>query len=303
MEGAGRGVCQVWYLRYNGEISGIEVGQNTKDIAGCFAFSNPITVTRKSGASCGSSGPLVLEHGSTEVGGEWKMIQLSNSYNSPVVVATVHTPGLSAKPVVSRVRNAADSQFELKVQNPGGTVSASYKVSYIVVEEGVYNKSEHGIDMEAIKESSEITASKARWKTENRTSNNDYDVPIVLGQVMSDNDEDWSVFWSSRQGIRQLAPSRDNIAAGKHVGEDRDLSRADETVGIIIIEEGVYLVDDEYLQAGMGYTIIQGLGTKSKGTTYTTSLTGISNGVASGTGMRSRDGGWPVLVGGYAICR
>jgi len=45
-DGAGPGVCLIWYARYTGEISGAAVGSNANDITGNFALSNPISVTR-----------------------------------------------------------------------------------------------------------------------------------------------------------------------------------------------------------------------------------------------------------------
>ncbi|MEL6988349.1 MAG: hypothetical protein AAGK97_11025, partial [Bacteroidota bacterium] len=47
LEGAGPGTCLVWYLRYNGDITGAEVGNNAADIEGCFDLSNPIAVVRE----------------------------------------------------------------------------------------------------------------------------------------------------------------------------------------------------------------------------------------------------------------
>ena len=49
LNGAGVGVCQIWYLRYydTEEFGGNEVGNNLSDLTGCYAISNPITVVRK----------------------------------------------------------------------------------------------------------------------------------------------------------------------------------------------------------------------------------------------------------------
>ncbi|MEL6989822.1 MAG: hypothetical protein AAGK97_18585, partial [Bacteroidota bacterium] len=52
LEGAGPGTCLIWYLRYNGDIVGAEVGLNAADLEGCFALSNPITVERLTGDDC-----------------------------------------------------------------------------------------------------------------------------------------------------------------------------------------------------------------------------------------------------------
>ena len=51
---AGEGVCLVWYLAWEGTITGLEVDLNTNDIEGCFDFSTPITVNRLTGADCSS---------------------------------------------------------------------------------------------------------------------------------------------------------------------------------------------------------------------------------------------------------
>ncbi|NJC26702.1 T9SS type A sorting domain-containing protein [Neolewinella antarctica] len=48
LDGAGDGVCQIWYLAYNTGLQGLMVGSNVSDLAGCFDFSNPVVVTRQS---------------------------------------------------------------------------------------------------------------------------------------------------------------------------------------------------------------------------------------------------------------
>lgn len=52
LEGAGPGTCLIWYLAFDGEISGAEVGMNAADLEGCYELSNPITVVRKTGSDC-----------------------------------------------------------------------------------------------------------------------------------------------------------------------------------------------------------------------------------------------------------
>ncbi|NRB54073.1 MAG: hypothetical protein HRU41_40870, partial [Saprospiraceae bacterium] len=48
LDGAGVGICQIWYIRYedNDAFGGNMVGNNLTDLTGCFALSNPITVIR-----------------------------------------------------------------------------------------------------------------------------------------------------------------------------------------------------------------------------------------------------------------
>ncbi|MBW1294577.1 hypothetical protein GBO31_03600 [Aquimarina litoralis] len=70
-DGAGAGTCFIWYARYNGEISGLEMGMNANDVTGDFDLSNSITVERNQVANAG-----VIEGGPFEfdVDGEPDMV-------------------------------------------------------------------------------------------------------------------------------------------------------------------------------------------------------------------------------------
>ncbi|WP_075342746.1 hypothetical protein [Tenacibaculum agarivorans] len=45
-DGAGVGKCLIWYMRYEGELEGFEMGKKAGDIKGVFALSNSIDVDR-----------------------------------------------------------------------------------------------------------------------------------------------------------------------------------------------------------------------------------------------------------------
>ncbi|MEO6131345.1 MAG: T9SS type A sorting domain-containing protein [Saprospiraceae bacterium] len=46
-DGAGAGMCLIWHVSYDNDISGLEVGNNLfTDLVGCFGISNPLTVIR-----------------------------------------------------------------------------------------------------------------------------------------------------------------------------------------------------------------------------------------------------------------
>lgn len=44
--GAGAGICLIWYLRYEDGLTGLETGMNAANLDGCFNLSNSIQVTR-----------------------------------------------------------------------------------------------------------------------------------------------------------------------------------------------------------------------------------------------------------------
>jgi len=61
-DGAGGGVCLIWYLRYEDDLTGAEVGENANDLMGTFSLSNSITVTRNApDAGTISGGPFVFD--------------------------------------------------------------------------------------------------------------------------------------------------------------------------------------------------------------------------------------------------
>jgi len=51
---ADAGTCFVWFLNYNGEVTGLTVGGNAADLNGCFALSNPVTITKNATTVAGT---------------------------------------------------------------------------------------------------------------------------------------------------------------------------------------------------------------------------------------------------------
>lgn len=93
---------------------------------------------------------------------------------------------------------------------------------------------------------------------EHLTYNWSYANPVVLGQVMSYNDPDWSAFWCSN-GTRQNPPDSSNLYVGKHVGEDTDITRNPEVLGVIVVEAGSGVVNGMSYEADLGADSIREL--------------------------------------------
>ncbi|MEE4146156.1 MAG: hypothetical protein V2I26_15240 [Halieaceae bacterium] len=249
-----------------------------------------------------SATPLLHTARVTGVSEQWREVRLPHRYSSPVVVATVHRPGTGSKPAVARVRNAAGDRFELRVQQatrPGEVVlGATYDVEYLVVEAGVYTQAEHGLAMEAAIVNSTRTDGKfaGGWQGQVRSYQNAYVNPVVLGQVMSANDQRWSVFWA-RGTAWGSAPDSTGLRLGKHVGEDTDTTRVDELLGYVVMESGQGEVGGVRYHAGVSAELVQGTGNAPPyvvGHQLGGTLTGA---VVSAAGMKGGDGGWPVLYG------
>ena len=198
-------------------------------------------------------------------------------------------------PLVVRVQNAGTSSFEVSVDRADGSNVAisGIDVHYLVVEEGVYTEISHEIKMEAAKFNSGVTDRKDRkgsWTGEMRTYANTYLNPVVLGQIMTHNDERFSVFWS-RGTSKANPPSASALWVGKHIGEDPDTVRSNETIGYIVFEAGLGMINGQEFLAEIGGDSTSGM---TNGPPHSYALSGLSSAsvaVVSSAGMDGGDGG------------
>ena len=246
------------------------------------------------GQSC-PEGPKLTRGVIENVGTDWVTVGLPQVYSSMVVIATP-SYNAASPPAVVRVRNAEGSSFQVKIDPAGNGVPASVDVHYLVVEEGVYTKAEHGVTMEAVKFTSTVTDHSKSWKGESMGYANAYIQPVVLGQVMSDNDPAFSVFWA-RGGSRTSPPGANQLYVGKTVAEDPDRTRADETIGYIVIEAGSGEFDGVGYVAGLGTDSVKGIQNNPPFVYPLSSLSAPKTAVASLAGMDGGNGGWAVLYG------
>jgi PKD repeat protein len=241
-----------------------------------------------------------LSYGSVSgVDNSGKTVVFAETYTAPVVVATVQY-GASLPPAVARVSNVGTTGFDVRVQSPGeknNLAGAAYTVQYVVAEQGVYTEAEHGIKMEVRTLASTRTDGKnADWVGQSVSYTNTYTNPVVLGQVMSENDAGWSVFWA-RGASRAGVPDAGTLYVGKHVGEDTDTDRAPETLGFIVVEAGAGVADGQAFSAGVSAQIVKGAGSAAAPFAVAHGLGSASGAMASMAGMAGGDGAWPVLYG------
>ena len=263
-----------------------------------FLGSDSFTYTATDGQDPGNATVNVLvasairmEWGTTTASGSWSTVNLNGSYTNMVVVCTVQRVNNSS-PVVTRVRlTGSTSSFDVRLQNPGdGDPVVADTVHYIVTQAGVYN--ENGVVFEAATYNSTITDNRKSWQGQSRSYAQSYSNPVVIGQVMSANDPDWSTFWS-RGSNRANPPDSSNFYAGKHVAEDNDRSRANETVGYLIFEQSAGVIGGVPFEAVLGFDSV----TSNPSTySFTQSFTGgPSVVVASQSAMDGNEGAWAIL--------
>lgn len=243
--------------------------------------------------------PFLFEHGVVTVSNAGTVVSLDYDYSSPVIVATPNY-GQGVNPGVVRLDNVGGNSFELKVVTPGGAPMDGVSVHYVVVEEGNYDLP-GGLKMEAYSFESTLVDYKNSWVGQERTYVNSYTSPVVMGQVMTSNDPDWSVFWNSSVDSRTNPPSSSGFKVGLHVGEDPDITRVAETIGYIVIESGAGEIDGLAFEAGVGGDTVSGYQNSPPYTYTLNTLTDPETAVVGLTAMDGNDGGWAILHGDNAV--
>ncbi|REK22600.1 MAG: choice-of-anchor D domain-containing protein [Planctomycetota bacterium] len=234
----------------------------------------------------------------------WTTVNLANTYTSMVVVATPNYDE-NSPPLITRVQNATGSSFEVMVQRADGLTDATAAdVYFFVVEEGVYTLGTDGVKMEAVKYNSTVTDYKGNlffnwlgnYEGEEQSYSNNYTSPVVLGQVMTYNNTEFTAFWAAGSS-RFEGPTSTTLTTGKFVGEDPNIVRADETIGYVVFEAGSGSIGNLEFTADVGPQVVQGV-TQEPASNY--SLTGPANptaAVLSQAGMWGPDGSWAILNG------
>ena len=178
-----------------------------------------------------------------DVGEFWQTISLSASFTSPVPVCTVqYDSGSSLTPAVVRMLILSSNSFAIRLQeasaNPSSGSVGFRNVKCIVVEEGSW-KLPDGNQIEAHQVGSIVTDGSTSWIGSQQQLDGTYSQPVVIGQVTSANDPRWSVFWSRGADLVDCA-DQDNFWVGLHVGEDPETTRNPESIGYIIMENGIH---------------------------------------------------------------
>jgi len=173
------------------------------------------------------------------VDGNWKSVTFRNIYNAPpVAVCTYHLTSKTKKDATVRMRNVGTTGMEIKLQHPvkSDDVSGGGDVYCIIMEEG-----EHAfgtLNVEAHKvDSDNVNGKRIDWDISRMVHvgySLSYTKPVVLGQVMSYNNEEWTVFWSSDGSDRRNPPDKDDLYVGKHIGKEYPKYRRDEIIGFIV---------------------------------------------------------------------
>jgi len=239
------------------------------------------------------------------VGAAWQTVALENNYADAIVVCSYNLPSANDPPATTRIQNITSTSFQLRIQQfeNNNNVTAS-DVHCIIADEGSHDSA--GLKYEARKVLSDGTSGlevPGNWgvaNTENVSGaiTQTYADPHVVGQVMSFNDVNASVFWNfdcdTRGNGAFFSGQSDGICVGKHIGQI-DGSRAAEWLGYIVVEAGSGTVNDISFEAAVGPNIGAGVGNNPP---FVYNVGGdFDIGIVNQAGENGGQGGWTILFG------
>ncbi len=249
-----------------------------------------------------------------DVSTAWTTVPLENSYANAIPVCTYvlgtfsgSSPAYTNVPAVTRIQNISATSFQLRIQGWEDTAASTNDVHCVIVDEGVHTLPD-GRKLEAHTVISDQTTGQhiagGGWQNsylENVSGDlgHTFSSPVVLGQVISHNDNRASVFYSNDCESRQNNPFQSNFAdgicVGKHIGMIAG-TRAPETLGYIVAEAGSGTVNNIFYELALGSDSVAGNNAGNTGDTY-----GMSRhhtiAVLHQAGEDGGNGSWAVLYG------
>ncbi len=248
------------------------------------------------------------------VSSNWQTVTLSNNYSSAIPICTYNlqsfsgsSPNYDYTPAVVRIRNISTNTFDIRIQGWEDSTAVTADVHCLVTDSGAHTLPD-GRQYEAYTVESDKTVGRSAtdggWTQSlmedvSATITNTYTNHVVLGQVISNQDNRASVFTASDCESRTNEPYNsghsDGICVGKHIGQIAG-TRAPETIGYLVAEAGSGSVNGIAYALARGSDSIAGNNASNSGYTYTVNGN-YTVGVLNQVGEDGGDGSWAVLYG------
>ena len=244
----------------------------------------------------------------------WQTVPLSNSYTNAIPICTYNlisysgaNPNYDYPPAVVRIRNITAQSFDVRIQGWEDSAAVTSNVHCIVSDEGAYTLP-NGTQYEARTVLSDGTngqfSTDGGWnlglmEDVSGLVTQTYTNHVVLGQVISYNDNRASTFFTTDCDSRLNEPFHaghaDGICVGKQIGMISS-SRNDETLGFLVAEAGSGTVNGVTFELDRGADTVAGNNAANVGYSYP--LSGdYTIGVNTLVGIDGVNGGNSVIYG------
>ena len=178
-----------------------------------------------------------METGSVTTDENWTSVSFTDTFSNPVIVTSYYESN-NSRAASTRIRNVSTSGFEVKLQNPSGNNLNNDEITYLAIDEGVWEID--GVKIEAHKYDTDKVGSSGNWNnydTKNFSHSYSSD-PVVMHQVMSNNDSSWITTWISNISSRNDNPDPSGLNIGLN-GAEATNSHGTETLGWIAIQANI----------------------------------------------------------------
>ncbi|MBD3311547.1 MAG: hypothetical protein GF349_03555 [Candidatus Magasanikbacteria bacterium] len=176
---------------------------------------------------------LQMEVGTVSTDENWTDVDLENTYSSPIIVTSYYESNNTA-PASVRIRNVTSTGFDVRLQNPSALDLSSDQITYFVIEEGKWDVD--GIKIEADKYDTNTVGENNNWTYDSLSFAQSFSVdPIVLHQVMTNNDSTWISTYVSRDTSQSDPPDTDGMRIALN-GAEAVNSHGTETIGWVAVE-------------------------------------------------------------------
>ncbi|MEM8486811.1 MAG: putative Ig domain-containing protein, partial [Bacteroidota bacterium] len=229
----------------------------------------------------------------TGINTDWVAVDFTSQFASPVVVCNALATE-DDLPRVVRINKLSGAGFDIRLQNPSGETGQSASVHCLAAEEGLW-KLPDGAVFEAARVLSNRTDAAGRWEGNTVSLVQTFNQPVVLGQVLSAVDEDWSVFWSADMDLASHV-NEATFRIGKHTGEDPDSIRADELLGYMAFDANTGTVSGTTYEVGLVQDVAAGyedpIGSMPNFNASFTAVPEIL--IVSQSGLNAQEGSWAI---------
>ena len=246
------------------------------------------------------------------VGSAFQAVVFENSYASPVPVCTYTLASSANPPATVRITGLSSGGMQVRIQQfensstvtPGTVSCLIAELGVSILPDGrrleartVLSTATHGLSTPTNFNNASIASMQNISGSFSGFTN-----AIALGQVITFNDANASVFHANdcenRGNPPFLSGFADGICVTKHIGQING-TRANETLGVIVIERGTGSYEGVAYEAQLGGDSIRGVGNNPP---FNYSLSsGFEFGVATQAGEDGGQGGWAVLYGGNPL--
>jgi len=243
----------------------------------------------------------------------WTTVSLDNTYSNAIPVCTYvlgtfagSNPNYTNLPAVTRIQNVGANSFQLRIQGWEDSSATAADVHCMIMDEGAHTLPDGRLVEAHSVESVGTNGQNATggWSLalqENVSTSivHNYTNPVVVGQVMSHNDNRASVIFVTDCDSRQNHPFQsgmtDGICVGKHIGQVSG-TRLTETIGYIVGEAGSGTVNNVFYELARGSDSIAGNNNANTGDSYTLSQH-HTMAVLTQAAEDGGNGSWAVLYG------